>query len=335
MPEREISYVPILKTKAGERWALSHVTPQRKTRIRPLLEFHSHKVKELGEHIESICESFQSAWGVDRRFYVDTVWLHGSSGSPAVIGEVFEATQGYDLRAVPVVRLTYDDSSLEQLRTIVSEDNRGCMLRVTPDELNAPAQIDAVIEALEVPIKRVDLLLDYRQHAMTLPTHVPCVPHLADWRLFVAASGVFPISLANLPLHQWCSLPRHDWSSWQSGIDSGLARNPIYSDYTMRAPGAPAEFGAPSVNLRYALGNHWRVQMGGKHKDGAAPEIHTMCAQLVASGDYSGVDFSAGDEELERIANEPEETGGPTQWIQWCVSHHIEYVAEQLSPDVA
>jgi hypothetical protein len=331
MPKREIVYVPILKSKAGECWALSHLSP-RKSKLRPLIEIHSHKSKTIGDHVEEVCEDLQSAWGIDRRFYIDTIWLNGSSGNPAIIANVFQAAEAADLRAMPVVRPTYDDASLEQLRAIVSENERGCLLRITPQTLNTPPVIDSVLETLDVSPDEVDLLLDYRQNAMLLPTHVPLIPHLADWNRFIAASGVFPVSLANLPLHQWHELPRHDWSSWHNGMGSALGRKPIFADYTMRPPGAPADFGEPSVNLRYALDDHWRVQIGGKFKHGAAAEIYPMCNQLVASPEYSGEDFSSGDEEIyRRITNESEGPGGPTQWLQWCASHHMEFVVQQLS----
>jgi hypothetical protein len=335
MPKREILYVPILKSKQGERWALSHLTAARKAKLRPLLELHPPKAKSLPDHVESISESLQVAWGVDRRFYVDTIWLNGTAGSPLVIENVFQAMEDCELKAVPVVRPTYDDVSLEQLRAIVSGNDRGCLLRITPQTLNTPAVIEAVLEALDVSPDNVDLLLDYRQSAMLLANHVPNVPHLAVWRRFIAASGVFPVSLANLPLHQWHEIPRHDVTSWQNGIQGNLDRSPIFSDYTMRPPGAPADFGDPRVNLRYTLDDHWRVQVGGKHKEGAAPEIHEMCDQLRETPEYSGEDFSGGDEEIDRIADNPEETGGPTQWLQWCVSHHIEFVVQQLSHDGA
>jgi hypothetical protein len=333
--KREIVYVPILKSKQGERWALSHLSPSRKPKLRPLLELHQPKAKTLGDHVDSLCESLQVAWGVDRRFYVDTIWLNGSTGSPAIIENVFQTMEEYELKAIPVVRPSYDDSTLEQVRAIVSENDRGCMLRITPQTLNEAGIIDNVVGALELAINRIDLLLDYRQSAMLLQNHVPHIPHLADWRMFIAASGVFPVSLSNLPLYQWHEIPRHDFTSWQNGVQAQLGRKPVFSDYTMRPPGAPAEFGAPSVNLRYALDDHWRVQMGGKHKEGAAPEIHAMSEELRDSADFSGTDFSSGDEEIDRIADADDETGGPTQWLQWCVSHHIEYVVEQLSPDGA
>jgi hypothetical protein len=145
----------------------------------------------------------------------------------------------------------------------------------------------------------------------------------------------FGVQTNKASMQKASQIPRYDWSSWHNAIGHGLQRDPIFSDYTMRPPGAPAEFGAPSVNLRYALEDHWRVQMGGRFRDGAAPEIHAMCAQLVASPEYSGEEFSTGDEEIDRVSDDDEGTGGPTQWLQWCVSHHIEFVVEQLVPDGA
>jgi hypothetical protein len=333
MAKRSILYVPILKSKAGERWALAQLTPKAKSKVRPLLELHPNSKKHLDSHIETVCEALQSAWGEDRWFYADTIWLHGGAGSPAIIGEVFEAMIESDLQYVPAVRTTYDDESLEQLQNIITEGDRGYLLRITPDDLETPAVIEAIIEAIEVPIETVDLLIDYKHHPMTLQDDIPHVPNLLDWRSFIASSGSFPKSLATLPLHEWHELPRHDWQSWQGGINSGIKRNPIFSDYTMRAPGAPADFGEPRVNLRYAHDDLWLVQQGGKHKDGAAVEMHAMATDLVSRPEFLGADFSRGDEEIDRVRDEEEGPGGPTQWLQWCMNHHLEYVVQQLSPD--
>lgn len=328
---RDVKYVPILKTKAGEHWTLSRLRPPTKSKIRPLMEFHSHPHKQLGDHVEGVCEALQASWGVDRSFYADTIWLHGNSGSPATIAAVFEAAEETDLRAIPVVRTSYDDASLDQLRAVISNHERGCLLRVIPDALSTPALIDAVVDAVQISRDKVDFLLDYRHHAMALASDIPRIPHLAEWRSLISSSGVFPTSLAYMPLHTWQQVQRNDWASWSTAVAGHLARKPIYSDYTMRPPGAPAEFGAPSVNLRYATNEAWLVQMGGKFADGAAPEMHTMCDELVARAEFCGVPFSAGDEEIDRVTDDTEGPGGPTQWLQWCVSHHIEFVISQLT----
>jgi hypothetical protein len=330
MAKREIIYVPILKSKAGERWALSGLSASAKARIRPLLEFHPHKSKLIGDHIGGICEALQAVWGVNRWFYVDTIWLHGDAGSPAIIGEVFETTNESDLQAIPVVRPTYDDASLEQLQDIITEGNRGYLLRVTPETLQTPALIASIVDALGFSRDKIDLLIDYRQHPMVLDEHIPSVPDLTQWRSLVASSGVFPKSLLSWPLHQWHTLPRHDWLTWQAGVGAAIERKPIYGDYTMRPPGAPAEFGDPSVNLRYTLDDRWLFQMGGKHKDGAAFQMHGMASELVARPEYLGHEYSIGDLEINRVTDDDEGPGGPTQWLQWCVSHHLEFVVRQL-----
>jgi hypothetical protein len=335
MTTRQISYVPVLKTKAGERWSLSHLKAATKATVRPLVEFHAHADKPLGDHVESVCDALEAAWGVDRWFYVDTIWLHGNYGSPAIIGTVFQIAEAANLKVLPVVRTSYDDASLEQLRAVVVANERGYLLRVTPEVLLNPKLIDNVVGALEISRAKIDFMLDYRHHPMALATDVQQVPHLDQWRSFITSSGVFPKTLTHIPLHTWQDIQRNDWISWSVGVEGKLARKPIYSDYAMRAPGPPAEFGAPSVNLRYALDTRWLVHIGGKFAEGAAPEMHTMCDQLIARPEFCGSEFSAGDEEISRVADPDEGPGGPTQWLQWCLSHHIEFVVSQLSQSAA
>ena len=206
MATRQILYVPILKTKAGERWALSHLTGPARARLRPLLELHSHATHELPEHLESLCEDLASDWGTDRWFYLDGVWLRQNDplGAAAVLASVFAASEEHDLQALPVVRTAFDDSALEQVQAIVAGNGRGYLLRVTPADLNNPALIDSIVTTIELPRNRIDFLLDYRNHAMNLADDLPHIPHLNDWRLVIAASGVFPRE----PLHR--SLCRGD-----------------------------------------------------------------------------------------------------------------------------
>jgi hypothetical protein len=331
MAKSRVAYVPILKTKAGERWALSHLRPATRASIRPLLEFHEHKDKSTDEHVAGLCDDLVAEWGTDRTFYLDGRWLHGDGGDPSVLATIFAAAQERDLRAVPVVRPTFDESTLEQVRAIVEAGGRGYMLRVGPAVLDDPHALDAVTEAIGLPPGQVDLLLDYRNRPMSLGRDARRVPRMGEWRRLVAASGAFPSSLAGLTLHEWHGLPRHDWLSWRDGIAGDLPRRPVYADYAMRDPGAPADFGSPSVNVRYATDTAWLVQVGGKVKDGASPEMHALCRALVERPEFTGVDFSAGDAELARVADADEGPGNSTQWLQWCVNHHLEFTVRQLS----
>jgi hypothetical protein len=206
------------------------------------------------------------------------------------------------------------------------------LLRVSPADLNHPALIDAIVDAVEVPRDRVDFMLDYRHHAMDLSGDLVRIPHIDDWRLLISASGVFPKTLTGYQPNSWHQIPRNDWTSWQTGITAaGTGRKPVYSDYTTRPPGPPADFGDPSVNVRYTTDSTWLFQIGGKFKEGAAPEMHELCRRLVARAEFRGPDFSAGDEAFDRVTDDHEGPGAPTQWVQWAASHHIEFAFEQVS----
>jgi hypothetical protein len=326
-------YVPILKTKAGEAWALANVPPADRVHVTPLLELHPHKTKANGQHAREMCEQFADAWGSDPVF-LDTAWLHRSGPVAGAIADTFTAARTTSLQPIPVVRLTYDAPAVVQVRAAVEEDGRGCMLRVTQDDLDAPqavARIDALLDALGLAPSHVHLLLDYENSRMQLRGDVPRVPHLNDWLTFTAASGVFQASLVTLTQGTWHRLSRRDWVSWEVDVvGAGLPRRPAYGDYSTRAPGRPADFGDPVVNMRYTAATEWLVRIGGKHKQGAAPDIKPICASLVTQPEYVGRLFSEGDAKIDDTARPGTPTGAPQQWVQWSVSHHVAFVNSQI-----
>jgi hypothetical protein len=46
-------YIPILKTKQGERWSLATLPPDLRAVITPLLELHPHKTLDSAQHMFS------------------------------------------------------------------------------------------------------------------------------------------------------------------------------------------------------------------------------------------------------------------------------------------
>jgi Beta protein len=193
--------------------------------------------------------------------------------------------------------------------------------------------IDDVVSSIGVARGTIDLMVDYRGRGMSLAVDDGHIPYISEWRRLIAASGTFPRSLATMPLHVWHPIPRTCLRTYLAGISANLSRKPVYSDYTIRDTGAPPDFGEASVNLRYATNDVWQVQLGGKVKDGASGEIHGVCAELVSGPYFDGQDFSSGDSEIARVADPGPDVGpgNSTQWLQWCVNHHIEKVVGQVS----
>jgi hypothetical protein len=59
--------------------------------------------------------------------------------------------------------------------------------------------------------------------------------------------------------------------------------------------------------------------------------MHVICRDLVSRAEYSGAEFSAGDMLIYETAQAERGPGNATQWLQWCINHHIEFTVAQLA----
>ena len=63
---------------------------------------------------------------------------------------------------------------------------------------------------------------------------------------------------------------------------------------------------------------------------GAASQMPGICRDLMGRAEYDGPDFSHGDRAISEVASGTLGTGNPTQWLQWCVNHHIEFTVQEI-----
>ncbi len=339
-------YVPILKSKLGELWALRQLPAACKEKVTPLFELDNipkprkpstkptkkpakrkRKPKPpatLATHLESKCRSLAKSWGTSRPFFVDLCWI--KNATPEAVHATYEAMRSASLKAIPVIRVTNDTAILEAVADDIAKDKRGAMLRVTPSHLSTPHLIAATLSTLGVKPSQVHFLLDYGASSMSLERDLSIIPTLLSWATLSAASAAFPPSLKDYPHKEWRDVPRLDVMSWKKGLRGDARRFPSFSDYTVRAPGAPPTGGNPPVVVRYTCGKKWIVRQDGYHMEGDSPEMQTICKSLVRRDEYCGEHFSAGDREFQRIADGSTTTGGPTTWLQCAVNHHVEFV---------
>lgn len=324
-------YVPILKTKAGERQAIAHLKAHTKSQITPLFELHKHKSLPHAPHADEICECLVSIWGTDRPLFLDTIWLHKEVGDPGILHDVFNAARKVGLKAIPVVRIDFNAAFRAAVKKIVKKDGQGCLLRINRPNAQHATDVASILADIGLTCRMVHLMIDYQAKAMQLISDIPKIAHLTQWKTFIAASGVFPRSLSSISTGVWHKVPRDDWESWlNASTTASLERRPTYSDYTIRDPSAPATFGAPSVNLRYSKSPHWLVRIGGRVNAGASKQMYKVCQDLIRRPEYDGVTFSAGDQAISDTAASSTNPGNATQWIQWCINHHIEFTVQDI-----
>lgn len=324
-------YVPILKTKSGERWAIASLGGKTRKQITPLFELHENKKKKAADHVTFILDELVTDWGVDQPFFLDTYWLTGSTGQATAISATFELARKRQLKAVPVVRLGYTTQVRAAIRKLLKTKNPEFLLRLTRDEFHDSESICSLLDSVG-RVEDAHLMLDYKSHSMNLHSDLKEVPRLQEWKSIIAASGTFPKSFQGTAKNRWHRISRKDYLGWWPvAFDPSIARTPDYADYTVRDPGAPAEFGAPSVNLRYTSGDVTLFYLGGLVKKGHSPEMHAACSALCTRQEYQGREFSAGDAAIADTSDKILGPGNATQWVAWCVNHHIEHTARQIA----
>lgn len=332
---KKTRYTPILKSKAGEFWALQGLSQQTKVLTTPLIELVPPEEKPLQSTVEGQCKKIAASWGTNSRFYLDTSLLHGGSGNPATITMALGSARAVGLRATPVVHAGYSPASRQAIAAAMAIDGRGAILRMLQNNFSQSAIVHSILSDLGHPADAIDFMIDYRGSTMSLNNDVPQIPHLSHWRRLVAASGVFPSSLSQYQGQGWVPVTRGCWQSWLTGVASGtLPRIPCFGDYSIRNWHYSAGRGNPPVSLRYTSDSEWLVRCDGKLHNGDAPNMIGICQNLVARPEFSGPTFSTGDAEINsRATQQVSNPGGATQWIQWAHSHHLEFVAKnQILP---
>lgn len=335
-------YVPILKTKAGELWSLRHLNLKWRPLVTPVLEIHNPPKKKdeppkpMPKHVDDVCTSIRKCWGTTNPFFIDTEWLNLKNGAPHALATALNACRARGLKSIPVVKIGYDRDALDVVKAAIVRDGRGCMLRLDAEDAGAHSVIHRVMDYLGLQKSEVHLLIDYRENPMNLAADVPNLPSINEWMTFSAASAAFPKTVSTLEPQTWIDIPRNDWNTWErSTVKDKLSRKPTFSDYGTRCPGPPPGGGDPIVHLRYTRKTKWMVYSHGTLQSGDADNMRLICRKLILLKDFDGREFSDGDSEINRIGNQWDERGGATQWLQWCLNHHLTFVARQIQSHAA
>jgi hypothetical protein len=339
-------YVPILKSKRGECWALAKLGASSLERITPLIEFlPSRGTENEQSYLDETCARFHEAW-LTRPMFLDTHYLGTESPAQAkAAASIFAVGRRRAMALIPTTSLGRSPHFQHAIANVIEADQRGVVLRLHAQDFlksnELHVALDGLMSLLNVTPQDAHLVLDYQRSAdsallpQLLRLHVPQLPYVREWASLTAAAGCFPPSLVTvLPeKHKWSSLKREEWLGWREAIlgTPKLPRLPAFGDYGVRDPGAPAEGGRAAAGLRYTADSAFLVCRGDQVSKGGAGQIPSMCAQLVNNSAFAGKEFSVGDNEIAATATIRSSAGGPEQWVQWCMNHHLERVASDVA----
>lgn len=342
-------YVPVLRWKRGERWALRQVATQDRKWITPLVEMVpsdfdlGRRRRPVSTHrvLVTAVDDLESAWG-SRPIFLDLHLLSAElrSNNLTMWGAITKQLQSRELHIIPVCSLDPESSAdaVQAVRTL----GTGAALRVSAHELlraDLNARVRSILGRLAVVPEQVDVVVDVGVTGeLALPAAELCarIQHLRNWRTLTLLAGAFPPDLTGLTPGVRV-LPRHDWTAWCDLRTAGdLDRLPAYGDYTVqhakyREPPLGANF---SASIRYSADKHWIVMRGEGVRNqggGGYDQWPANAMLLVDRPEYLGPDFSAGDAYISERARAPERTGNAETWIRAGINHHLTLAARQLA----
>lgn len=354
----EWKYLPILKWKQGEQLALRNLTETQWSGVVPLLELQPIQASPdsasiranlpayLNDKVTSkLCKAVPPGW---------TVAIDTSSLSVGTVNQllllILTCTQLQrmlpDYTFVPVIHA----SQLESLNLLSISDKERLnsfpeiMLRIIIDQFE-PFQVSPSVSKLtSYGIKKKNLHILIDQYSIVERDPNECFKNVKPYAdnaigtkcaSVTIAGGAFPVNLMGRR-GGLSTIPRVEWKTWCLFRKSGEYSTLRYSDYTVTNP-APLEVEIdpsklnPSIAIRYAVTETWRLYKGSQFKKAPKNEYKTLCKFLVSDAHYSGENFSYGDRQYKLASETAKETNGtPSSWRKEATNHHIVLTASSL-----
>lgn len=347
-------YSPVLKIKMGEVRALAELREGIVDKVLPILEiprvlrdFSNDPVgvpkKSMSAHVVSVCGSLVKKLK-GRHFFFDLGAAEDFfSKNPDKVAEVFDYLRSEGVFPIPLLRLEYEESLLEALVREIGSSKFS--FRIDFDEIEDFAKSVGAIEALVTRFSLAKsegaLLLDLGFVSTELRDRVGSAAEdfLANiqnggWGYVSCGGASMPQTTSGHPSHKISSIRREEFSlfcelkqrlpeSDFKFLDYGSS-HPIHTELDPRLM-------TMGGKIRYTTEEAWLMVKGGSIKANGSEQYHKLCKDLVALDEYSGSEFSWGDDYIDQCAKQKCGPGNPTTWIAVSTNRHVTFVALQVA----
>lgn len=345
-------YFPIIKWKAGEYNALSHLSDCEKEVICPIIEltsvdydFEERKPKRtLEDHLEKIGDRLYKKWG-NNPALIDVNNIDCSSNKDFYITKIFKLYRKSGCHVVPVIN--FNELLLNVYGDIIHHDLLGVAIRLKRQDLANPnfqEKLNNLITILGVSADKVDLIIDLERLVLLnndetktynyIYNKLSIIPNINSWRSLIIAGSTFP---EDVVLDE--SQKRYEWSLYQNIVKrTKNERVFAFSDYTVFPNGhtEPMDMRkiAPKAKFRYTNDNFWYFWKGkitrGEKGEAFADQLREQSKRFINTNMARNKEFSYGDEYI-HLGALGEIKGNATTWITAFVNQHICKVVYDLS----
>ena len=352
------NYVPIMRPKQGELFAIRDLSDEARQRITPFFDFHrvpivrGKKEKSLDDHLESILKRICKEWPVNREFFWDVYSIDPferlKSGTHPVLW-IGRNLFDFKMKAIPTIGMDRDDSYLKAIQEIFSEGfSNSLCFRVLREDLETPkdsiGDIFKILNMVNLSESQCHLLLDMQfveetnfDNIIDLVSEFTNQCSISKWSTFTSSCCGFPINMAGLSPNSLSRVPRIELKLWNILRKASplIGRVPRYGDYVIVNPEMPDVDPTkirPGGKIRYATKKEWIIAKGHSLGKGKKYEqYYDLSEKVVGLPEYLGRHYSWGDDYLFNCSKRKVGPGGLPMWIRVDTNHHLTLVGEQIS----
>jgi Beta protein len=330
-------YMPMLRSKAGEAVALTHLAEAMKRHVFPIAHLTQFPPA-------TFAAATTAAW-CGRRMALDGQFQSDMLGSTRAFEQMFDQLGKHQVALIPSIEC---HAMTPYLTTVQSVRNRyapGVLLKARPRELQ-DALAWCTAQGWAVP--ETDLLVNLGDiagyDAETLASAVvrAMLDHIADpspWRSLTLGASAAPRDDRGLKPGRNV-VPRTEWKVWRA-VAQSIPQPLNYADCLTAHPDLadPPGYAVARglVSVRYTAADEWIILRGGPIGT-AAP--HAMASQyfaharaLAADPKFGGVKACWADDRIREIARGSPGGGSRSVWTTIVASRHLTLVAGQMCGD--
>ncbi len=344
-------YLPILKWKQGERLALKHLTPGQWSGVVPLIELPAIDASPsadslraaLPAYLTKISKQMAQSYPADVPLLIDARYV--SPGYPKQLNLIRVICAGLakqtKRRIFPVLSETLVARYTANLSDVGGFEEY--VLRIQT-QLTTDLQVEPIVKALTgsgiASKSRLHIVID--QYSIVnddpLARYTMVRPFLdkaltAGCASTTVAGGSFPVNLVGYKQGVQ-DIARVEWAVWKAVRRNADYATVRFGDYTVSNPAPAPDLDPammnPSVAIRYATSDHWRLYKAGGFKKGKPNQYQNLCVLLTGDTVYSGASFSDGDDRYDRAAKATLGNGNPSSWRRDATSHHVVLISSLL-----
>lgn len=355
-------YVPVLRWKQGEQFAINNLDDSTKKLLMPLIEippiefdYNANKEKKtiddhLQKNIKTINKSFSST-----PFFFDVEQVKDkilSNGKYPLENFLIDSSK-LNLNAIPVIYINSDLNIVNIIKNsydskLISE----LCIRIEKSQFPKINNfLNSITSLTNIPQNKIHLIFDVKYiddsnksniyHSLFIAVNNLVNP--STWASISIISSSFP---NNLPqsTDSTFTIQRNEFKLWSKLTDSINNNCQIqYGDYCILNPEyiqMNPKLINPALKLIYTIKDNFLVYKGKSFRDYGSLQMQSKCADLITKSCYSGSNFSYGDLYINNTATgngkiNPKTKavtfGNPATWVAVGTSHHIKFTISNLS----